>query len=881
MLETIFSWLLSAVGEGLQLFVNFFFGNGNDGGLLNFTLGDLYQNFPYFGTAYAILQACGLGLVLAIAAVNLFKVFLGSLSKAQDTPTQILVRAALATVLIYLGGYLLSAVVGIAKVPYDIFIGSDTITHHFGIPDSLLTDLSVAVGVGAAGLLVSLVLIIAIAWNLIKLLLECVERYLMVGVLVYTSPLIYPFLSSAATATVFQRWVGMFCGECALMSLSVLFTKLSISALSSTSGGNSVIAKLIMCLTMCKIAQRVDSYMQQLGIGVPTTGEGILGNAMAVGYALKHAFGGAAQKASKGDALSGNNSTFGNLFRGKRAYNDAFAQGNSPADSRAARKAARDYAKTPAGDWGMNQFTPRNANAVATAKRSQESAAAWQEKVQRQSGPVGENGGGRTGQQDFQDNAKKMGMSAQQFARMNLETNGAGCALIGPDGDNKANFELSPEAKNAGLMTSFPFGDDKDGMLVGPDSAVAAHIQDNFDKTKLTDFAPDTEFHDVNPASLSPENLENMKAQQEDSTNAYQSTLANTLAHGSPVVAQEVLFNDRKNISGNDTLAQAALSNTFGENLRVGDQSGTAAASRLSNIRAETQPLYTDEAGNQWGGGRVVSGLCAVPGSSGRTYEDGTEVPKFKRLEIMDETAYKQMSSIQQAQMQQIPSKNGEIFYARAMDVDQTQGSVEDWSRAVQEGGGLQDIENPRFEQGRPVAQNIAASTRYEPHTDDSLPNTGRGTESFRTHETPSGGGETHTYERRSEDAGGAAGGERRTYETPSGGGEAHSYEPPARDAGAASGGSGGEPRTVTQNTIINQPPSYTPTQRIEVINDQSSGTPASGTPQTPSSPESAPRSEGRQRDDGSRNGGGGPKPEEQSKGKKPPRVGPLRDKRK
>ena len=116
---------------------------------------------------------------------------------------------------------------------------------------------------------------------------------------------------------------------------------------------------------------------------------------------------------------------------------------------------------------------------------------------------------------------------------------------------------------------------------------------------------------------------------------------------------------------------------------------------------------------------------------------------------------------------------------------------------------------------------------------------------------------------------------------TPSGGGEAHSYEPSARDAGAASGGSGGEPRTVTQNTIINQPPSYTPAQRIEVINDQSSGTPASGTPQTPSSPEYAPRSEGRQRDDGSRNGGGGPKPEEQGKGKKPPRVGPLRDKRK
>lgn len=57
-------------------------------------------------------------------------------------------------------------------------------------PPALGASDFVALGVGpAATLLIALIFSILIAWNLIKLFIEIVERYLLVGVLAYTSPI--------------------------------------------------------------------------------------------------------------------------------------------------------------------------------------------------------------------------------------------------------------------------------------------------------------------------------------------------------------------------------------------------------------------------------------------------------------------------------------------------------------------------------------------------------------------------------------------------------------------------------------------------------------------------------------------------------------------
>lgn len=60
-------------------------------------------------------------------------------------------------------------------------------------------------------------------WNYFKLLLEVVERYIVVGVLCYTSPLAYCMGGSKATEPVFKSWCRMVGSQLLLLVLNVWF----------------------------------------------------------------------------------------------------------------------------------------------------------------------------------------------------------------------------------------------------------------------------------------------------------------------------------------------------------------------------------------------------------------------------------------------------------------------------------------------------------------------------------------------------------------------------------------------------------------------------------------------------------------------------------
>ena len=60
----------------------------------------------------------------------------------------------------------------------------------------------VIIGVCANGAvaLITLILVIILAWNYLKLLLEAAERYVLVGVLVYTAPVAFSMGASQTTS---------------------------------------------------------------------------------------------------------------------------------------------------------------------------------------------------------------------------------------------------------------------------------------------------------------------------------------------------------------------------------------------------------------------------------------------------------------------------------------------------------------------------------------------------------------------------------------------------------------------------------------------------------------------------------------------------------
>lgn len=663
MLDTIVSWFIGAIGEALQWVVKELYGQ------LELSLSRIYNNFAPLATAYNILQACAIGLILAFSAWNLFKFFGGSLTKVHETPIMILVRAFFAAMLVFVGGYFVSMVVDIAAVPYKEFMGIDAIRAGGGTSFSLTFTATGLVGSSAA-FLIDLVLMILIAWNVLKLVVEIVERYLMVAVLAYTAPIFYPFLCSSSSTPIFMKWVGMFLGQCALMSVSVMFTTLVLACF-SPSGGDDGMLRLIFGLAMCKVAQRADTYMQQLGIGVATTGENLIDDVVAFGHQLgRSRFAGGGD--GGGDAGGGNSRRSilgtaaglgGVVGFGANAIKN-FQEGKTVKDSVAS--AAKTAAKNSVP--GMKTYQRHKA---AVAQRAVEAQKTFKDRAdywKKTHGGAGKNNA--PADKDYAKMAQEVGMTAQQYALYQHNLNGSGSAKAAAPGDKKpkpgdqsADFELNKAAQSVGLSlgsVKYPGGRQTDGdesvhdarVIRGPDNMVADHIRENYGVVQ-----------------------DGLKDEQGNvdaiATDDYNETMADTLTYGPSIVAEDVLFGSDKSLHGNDMLGAAAVHSAFGDNLRMDAVNGQDG--ELKDIKVETAPIKRAGDGTIIsGGGRVLTGSYTAPvrKANGEVVQSGGKMKtRQETLTIMDEVAYTQLDKTAQQKMEMIQSKSGGVYYVQRAEV--------------------------------------------------------------------------------------------------------------------------------------------------------------------------------------------------------------------
>ena len=267
MFESLLSWLMAACTGAIDGFVSGILG------LLSFDLSTFISYFPAAATLYTVIQAVGVGLVLGIAVFQLLKFFAGSLAEQRDTPTQIIVRTVLAIVLIYAGNYLLEMCVEMFKYPYTALANFDAteVAKFTGIADKItLGTAALEMELAGAKILLALCFAIALGLNIVKLLIEAVERWVLMNVMVYTSPLAWATVSSGATTNIFRKWVSMFFGQCILMLLNAWSVMMVLSVMSANT--KSYFFQLVLAFAFCKIAQNLDQYMQTLGIGVGQTG---------------------------------------------------------------------------------------------------------------------------------------------------------------------------------------------------------------------------------------------------------------------------------------------------------------------------------------------------------------------------------------------------------------------------------------------------------------------------------------------------------------------------------------------------------------------------------------------------------------------------------
>lgn len=309
------------------------------------------EYFPFVTKAFTVLQYTAWTVLFLITIWQLFRAFGGPITEAEN-PWVLLVRSALFALLIGYARPIFSLVLTIARAPYTALMEIGMTAEDFtfaGIEQALLNGLVTVVSVvSVVGLLLMIILQIALGWNYFKLLLETVERYIVVGVLCYTSPLAFSVGASKTTAPVFRSWCRMVGSQLLLLVMNVWFLRGFNSSMGQfignggalSTGHGSVFLWLFCALAFLKTAQRVDSYLAAMGLNVAQTGSSMGMEVMlaarvisGVGSGAKSAGNvfraGSAAVGAGGAAAGGFAAGFASKFKGNSYIRDAVVDGGA------------------------------------------------------------------------------------------------------------------------------------------------------------------------------------------------------------------------------------------------------------------------------------------------------------------------------------------------------------------------------------------------------------------------------------------------------------------------------------------------------------------------------------------------------------------------
>ena len=310
------------------------------------------EYFPFVTKAYDVMQVTAWAILILITIWQLFRAFGGPITEAEN-PWHLLVRSSVYGLLIGYAKPIFSLCLNIARAPYTTLMELSMTAEDFtfaGVEQTLTNGLLTIVSAATVvGLILILILEISLGWNYFKLLLETVERYIVVGVLCYTSPLAFSMGGSKTTSTVFKSWCRMVGSQLLLLVMNVWFLRGFASSMGQfianggalTTGKGSIFLWMFCALAYLKCAQRFDSYLASIGLNVAQTGSSMGMELMMAARVISGAGssvrsagsvfgrGGNAAATGTGAAANGFASGFASRFSPNSYVRDAVVEGGS------------------------------------------------------------------------------------------------------------------------------------------------------------------------------------------------------------------------------------------------------------------------------------------------------------------------------------------------------------------------------------------------------------------------------------------------------------------------------------------------------------------------------------------------------------------------
>ena len=342
--EGIVTWISSVVSDMMDAVSGLFLQ------ALGTDMTAMEEYFPFVSKAFTVMQYTASALLFLITVWQLFRVFGGPVTEAEN-PWVLLGRSALFAFLIGYAKPIFLLTLKIATAPYTALMDIQMTAEDFtfaGIEQALQNGLtSLIATISVVGLLLLTILEIALGWNYFKLLLETVERYIVVGVLCYTSPLAFSMGASKATTPVFRSWCRMVGSQLLLLVMNVWFLRgfsTSVGQYIGTGGalsnGNGNVFLWLFCaVAFLKTAQKFDSYLAAMGLNVAQTGSGMGMELLMAARVITGVAGGARSAGSvfrggsaatgTGAAATGFAAGFANRFKGNSYVRDAVVDGGT------------------------------------------------------------------------------------------------------------------------------------------------------------------------------------------------------------------------------------------------------------------------------------------------------------------------------------------------------------------------------------------------------------------------------------------------------------------------------------------------------------------------------------------------------------------------
>ena len=206
-------WIAEQVMNGLDLITTSVLG------ALGCDMTVFLRYFPAAETMYSVFVALSIGLILLNWVWQLFKNYGAGAGIEAEDPVKLTFRSLIFLFLAYYSDDIVQLILDIGGTPYRWIMTSELPSLNFADFNSVMLTI-IGVCANGAVTLITLILTLILAWNYLKLLLEAAERYVLLGVLVYTAPVAFSMGAAQTTSNIFKAWCRMLGGQMFLLVMN-------------------------------------------------------------------------------------------------------------------------------------------------------------------------------------------------------------------------------------------------------------------------------------------------------------------------------------------------------------------------------------------------------------------------------------------------------------------------------------------------------------------------------------------------------------------------------------------------------------------------------------------------------------------------------------